>query len=177
MGIYLFLILYCIYYLNKLHTILSNNIFYLDTLYLNTTNKRNLSLDNVKFLAQVMIITPSNSSISNSIIGVNLNNYNGVNPSVRWISINNIVDSRLDYVLLGGSLPYFGFYQSDISYSTLFFYLNFRNSAKQLDSKLIFSSCTMLNMSIFNRAITRDVIFNNIIPINLIFKFTNKIFT
>ncbi|OXB25091.1 hypothetical protein B0A80_02350 [Flavobacterium tructae] len=141
---------------------ISNSLF-LDTLY-NINSK--IVINNLKSLSQLSIDASSFSQISNSVIGVNLNNYSsGSKPSVRWIKIENIQSSSLNKVLLGGALPSYNFNNSIIENSTLYFYNNLRNEASPIYtnySKLIFNNCLIFSMSIFNRSKLGNTIFNGI---------------
>ncbi|WP_264530869.1 hypothetical protein [Flavobacterium sp. N502540] len=139
------------------------NSLFLDTFH---SSKTSFVINNIKSLSNFVIEGSASSQISNSVIGVNLNNYSsGSKPSVRWIRIENIQSSSLNKVLLGGALPFYNFNNSTIENSTLYFYNNLRNETSPIYtnySKLIFNNCLLFSMSIFNRSKLGNTIFNGI---------------
>lgn len=145
---------------------ISDSLF-LDSLFMSPSSKAGLSISKTKSLPFLIISKTSSSEISDCVIGVNSNNYNGnPAPSVRWTRIENIQGSSLDKVLLGGSTPNYNFNNSEISNSTLFFYYNQRNidsPSYKKNTKLIFNNCLMLSMSIFSRSKLGNIIFSDII--------------
>lgn len=140
---------------------------FLDTLQISPLTKSSLLISKTKSLSYLQIIEAISSAIYDSVIGVNSNNYSGApNPSVRWSKIDNIQGSILEKTLLGGSLSSYNFNNSNINNTTLFFYYNYKNDQSTLYNKLseiIFNNCLLLSMSIFNRAKSGNIIFNNVI--------------